>query len=478
MKLNISKTARITPDNSTIYLINKENTLNDLAFSPAEKKYLKQEIDDGKKIISINSYFKWSYICVIDNIDNINKRLENIRNNASNIYNQIKLNNHKEISISDLSTTYESIQALLEGLILSHYQFIKYFKDFSKKENQLKEIFIQSKNITANQINSQKLILNAVYHARDLVNEPLSYLNTVKLAKKIKTLGGLSGFTVENFDKKKIELLNMTGLLAVNQGSIDEPLFSVLEWKPEDAINKKPIVLIGKGVVYDTGGLSLKPNNHMLTMKSDMSGAAVVIATMYAIAKTKLPLHIIGLIPATDNRPDGNAYVPDDIIKMQNGLNVEVVNTDAEGRLLLADALCYAQKYDPELVIDLATLTGSAANTVSNQAIVAMGNASKKEFTLIKDSGYYVHERIIELPLWDEYNKMLKSDIADIKNVGGTEAGAITAGKFLEHFVDYPWIHLDIAGVAFFEKSDKYRPQGGTGIGVRLLYNYLLKKIS
>jgi leucyl aminopeptidase len=178
-----------------------------------------------------------------------------------------------------------------------------------------------------------------------------------------------------------------------------------------------------------------------------------------------------------NNKISDNAYVPDDIIRMQNGLSVEVVNTDAEGRLILADALCYAKKYSPELVIDLATLTGSASNTVSNQAIVGMGNVGSKEFEQILETGHEVHERIIELPLWEEYGELLKSDIADIKNVGGKEAGAITAGKFLEHFVDYPWIHLDIAGVSFNEKYDKYRPKGGTGFGVRLLFNYLSKKI-
>ncbi|MEA3317819.1 MAG: leucyl aminopeptidase, partial [Bacteroidota bacterium] len=399
------------------------------------------------------------------------------RKNASDIYGKIKLNKHTDIIIEDISDNKENIIALIEGLSLSHYQFLKYFNDISKRENKLKTIYVHSKNISDKELITLKTTIEAVYSARDLVNEPLSYLNTTKLAEEITNLSKISGFKVEHFNKKKIESLNMNGLLAVNKGSIDDPLFSVLEWKPENAKNTKPIIIVGKGVVYDTGGLSLKPNNHMLSMKSDMAGGAVTIATLYAISKAKLPIHVIGLVPASDNRPDGNAYVPDDIIRMQNKTSVEVVNTDAEGRLLLADALIYAQKYSPELVIDLATLTGSASNTVSNQAIVAMGNINNKEFESIKNSGFAVHERIIELPLWDEYNEMIKSEIADIKNVGGSEAGAITAGKFLEHFVDYPWIHLDIAGVAFNEKIDKYRPQGGTGFGVRLLLDFLSKKI-
>jgi leucyl aminopeptidase len=189
-----------------------------------------------------------------------------------------------------------------------------------------------------------------------------------------------------------------------------------------------------------------------------------------------LPVWTIALVPATDNRPDGNAIVPGDVITISDGTTVEVLNTDAEGRLILSDALVYAKKYKPSLVIDLATLTGAASRAIGKYGIVAMGNADK-EFDELKVSGNVVHERLVEFPLWDDYADMLKSDIADIKNIGGAIAGANTAGKFLERFTDYPWIHLDIAGPAFLDSPDSYRGKGGTASGVRLLFNYL-KKVS
>jgi leucyl aminopeptidase len=268
----------------------------------------------------------------------------------------------------------------------------------------------------------------------------------------------------------------MGGLLAVNKGSIDPPTFTIFEWKPKNKVNKKPIVLVGKGVMYDTGGLSLKPTNYMDTMKCDMAGGAAVAGAMYAISKAKLPVHVIGLIPATDNRPDGNAYVPGDVITMLDGTTVEVLNTDAEGRMIMADALSYAKNYDPELVIDIATLTGAAAVALGENAIVGMCTKSEKEFRALQKSGMRVNERVIEFPFWDEYKDMLKSTIADLKNIGGMYAGAITAGKFLEHFTDYPYIHLDIAGPAFIKKRDSYRVTGGTGVGVRLFFEFVKSK--
>ena len=266
----------------------------------------------------------------------------------------------------------------------------------------------------------------------------------------------------------------MGGLLAVNKGSIDPPTFSILEWKPAKAKNKKPIILVGKGVVYDTGGLSLKPTpNSMDMMKCDMGGAAAVIGALYAVSKNKLPYHVIGLVPATDNRPGGNAYAPGDVITMHNKKTVEVLNTDAEGRMILADALSYAQKYKPELVLDAATLTGAAANAIGHYGVVAMGNADEKIMKKLKDSGNKVYERIVEFPFWDEYSEQLKSSIADMTNLGNGAGGAITAGKFLEKFTDYPYIHLDIAGPAFIKKPVDYISQGGTGVGVRLFYDFI-----
>lgn len=208
-------------------------------------------------------------------------------------------------------------------------------------------------------------------------------------------------------------------------------------------------------------------------MKSDMSGAAVVTGALYVAAQLELPLHIIGLVPATENRPGVNAYVPGDVIHMYSGTTVEVLNTDAEGRLVLADALHYAQKYNPELVLDFATLTGAAAAAIGDVGIVCMGTASDTVKARLQHSGMQQHERLVELPLWPEYADMLKSDIADLKNIGGPTGGAITAGKFLEHFTAYPWMHFDIAGVSFNPASKDYRPAGGTAYGLRMLVDFL-----
>lgn len=285
-------------------------------------------------------------------------------------------------------------------------------------------------------------------------------------------MGTTSGARVEVMGKKKIESLKMGGLLAVNKGSIDPPTFTIMEWKPIEPVNDKPYVLVGKGVVYDTGGLNIKTGSYMENMKSDMGGAATMASALYAIARLRLNVHVIALLPATDNRPDGNAYVSGDVITMHSGLTVEVINTDAEGRMILADALSYAKKYDPKLVIDAATLTGAAARAIGKYGIVAMESGATRPMSRLKEAGENVYERIAEFPFWEEYGELIKSNIADIKNTGGMEAGMITAGKFLEKFTDYPFIHLDIAGPAFFDKKENYHPAGGTGIGVRLLVEY------
>jgi len=291
-------------------------------------------------------------------------------------------------------------------------------------------------------------------------------LRFVKWAKK-------AGIKVEVLSKSQIEALKMGGLLAVNKGSQTPPSFSIMEYKPAKARNKKPIILVGKGVVYDTGGLSLKPTSSMDTMKCDMAGAAAVSCALYAIAKAAIPVHVIALVPATDNRPGENAYTPGDVVTMYDGQTVEVLNTDAEGRMLLADALAYAKKYKPELVMDFATLTGAAAAAIGQYGIVCMGTAEEKVKSSMKQAGEQVHERLVEFPFWDDYSKLLKSDIADMKNIGGPVAGAITAGKFLEKFTDYPWMHFDIAGPAYLSSPDSYRGKNGTGTAVRFIVEFL-----
>jgi leucyl aminopeptidase len=307
-----------------------------------------------------------------------------------------------------------------------------------------------------------------------MVNLPLSHLTAEQFANEISTLLKPNNISVDILEKAKIEALKMGGLLSVNKGSIDPPTFTIAEYKPKGHKNKKPIVLIGKGVVYDTGGLSLKPTpGGMDTMKSDMAGAAAVIGAIHLAAKQGLKLHIIALVPATDNRPGMNAYTPGDVITMYNGTTVEVLNTDAEGRMILADALSYAEKFNPELVIDAATLTGAAVRAIGTHAAIVMGNAKDEAFTKLEKAGKEMHERVVRFPFWEEYKNDMKSKIADLKNVGGPNGGMISAGKFLETFVKAPYIHMDVAGPTWLDVKENYKGVSATGYGVRLLYAFL-----
>ena len=475
MKLSVSNTVN---KNDPIILLGKEGSgYGKYVTRKAELDFLNSRIKDKHTEIVINQYNRYIFVChtVYKNNKNL---LEKIR--ASGMKFQALANSRKiqQLTIIDLSEEKEHVTALAEGLILGNYQFLKYKKDSEEKANRLSRILFIKGSLSTRAVSELKNITAGVCLARNLVNEPLSYLTAVQLSKEIEKMASTAGFSVEVFHKKKIESLRMGGLLAVNKGSVDPPTFSILRWNPEKARNKKPIVLVGKGVVYDTGGLSLKPTlDSMDYMKSDMAGAAAVAGTIYAAALNKLPVKLIGLVPATDNRPNGNAYVPGDVIRMYDGTTVEVLNTDAEGRMILADALSWAKKYKPQLVINLATLTGSAQMTLGKYGIAGMGNAARTVFDDLKRSGEKVHERVAEFPFWDEYTELLKSDIADIKNIGGRYAGAITAGKFLEHFTDYPFIHLDIAGPSYNKTTDGYRSRGGSGICVRLLYEFLKTSI-
>lgn len=365
--------------------------------------------------------------------------------------------------------------AFAEGLALGSYQFLKYFSKPEEKEKALREIRIEEAADTA--VAELNALLEAVFLARDLVNEPYSYLDAPRLAELAEETANKFGFTIEILGKEKIEALKMGGMLAVSQGSVAPPRFCVLEWNPDTAKNTRPVVLIGKGVVYDTGGLSLKPSEAMDYMKCDMAGAAAVLGAFSAAAANLLPVHLVGLLPVTDNVVGARAFAPGDVITMYSGTTVEVLNTDAEGRLILADALHYAQKYNPELVLDLATLTGAAVRALGTQAICYMGTASKNIKSALEDSGWATYERLVEFPLWKEFDEELKSSIADLKNLGTPNAAMITAGKFLEHFAgEYPWLHLDIAGPAYLRSANSYRTKDGTGAGVRLLYDFLKKQ--
>ena len=468
MKTIIKNKNTISKQDNYIILANKNTKLSYIDLNQNEKKYIKDQQKNNHEIIVLNQYLRKIIIVNPKKIDNKNLFIENIRELGNKVYNE--LNSINIVSIENLEIDKINLHAFTEGLSLSHYQFINHKSKVKKGKDLIINIINNNNSVS----NSELVNLNtSVKLTKDLVNTPFSHLKATDLAKKAREAGKKSGFKTTIFNKKKIQSLKMGGLLAVNQGSLDEPTFSILEWKPKNAKNKKPIILVGKGIVYDTGGLSLKPTKGMDIMKVDMAGAGTVVGAMHAVASNNVPKHVIGLIPATDNRPSGNAYAPGDVVTMYNKLTVEVLNTDAEGRMILADALSYADKYKPELVIDLATLTGAAARAIGHFGIVSMHKNAEKYHNQLKESGNLTHERLAEMPFWDDYDSLLKSDVADIKNIGGPIAGAITAGKFLSNFINYPWIHLDIAGPAYVETNYGYRGKGATGMGVRLLYNFI-----
>jgi len=442
-------------------------------FTEIEKIYISQQIEKKKEFIIINRIKNQIFIVIPDESKELYLQKENLRKSSTKIISVLRDYSQENLSIIEPKEENKLTLSFIEGLLLSIYKFDKYLTKKSE-EIELKEINVVNKLISEYEIKNIINLTKGVCIARDLINEPFSYLNSVKFGEEILKIANEAGLKIENIEKEELQKLKMGGLLAVNKGSNFPPLLSILEWKPENCKNEKPIVFVGKGIVYDTGGLSLKPTpNSMDSMKSDMGGAAAVLGLMYTVAKNNYPLHIVGLMPITDNSCTNTSYAPGDVITMFDGTTVEVMNTDAEGRLILADALTYAKKYLPELVIDLATLTGAAHRAIGELGIIAMGNVTEKIFTDLKISGKETYERIVELPLWDEYKDMIKSNIADLKNIGGSEAGAITAGKFLEHFVDYPWIHLDIAPTGFLPNNKDYRGDGGTGVGIRILNEYL-----
>jgi leucyl aminopeptidase len=461
-----------SPADHVVVLTKDKKKFDSSFFEADELEYIKRKLDDKNDSVTINQYRRTVTVQFIKKEKEDYLVMEFMRKAGERAASQVNKLKGETLFIAAGDFFPEGL-AMAEGASLGNYQFLKYRSEKDKERNTLKTIFISGKKVQDDLIQRMNIACEAVYRTRDLVNEPQNSLNAEQLAFAFQQMGEEAGFSVEVFNKSKIEKLGMGGLLAVNKGSVNPPTFTIMEWKPRKAINSKPYVLVGKGVVYDTGGLSLKPTpNSMDYMKCDMAGAAVVACTMYAVAKMKLPLHLIALVPATDNRPGGNAYTPGDVIKMYSGKTVEVLNTDAEGRMILADALHYAKQYNPKLVLEFSTLTGSAAMAIGPFGIVCMGTADERIKEKLIKSGNAVYERLVEFPFWSEYDELIKSDIADIKNIGGPEAGAITAGKFLANFIDYPFMHFDIAGPAFVKKQDSYRVKNGTGIGVRLLLDF------
>jgi leucyl aminopeptidase len=367
------------------------------------------------------------------------------------------------------------------GCFLKKYSFTKYKTIFKKNEN-AKEIInllitSSNKNFFIKIKNNIENIINGVFLTRDLVSEPPNYLNPERFVFEIKKLSKL-GLKVDVFDYSKMKKIGMNALLGVSQGSKNLPYFVTITWKPSNSKNKKPLSFIGKGVCFDTGGISLKPAKFMEDMKYDMAGAGAVVGLMKTLALRKSKSYVVGAVALVENMPGGSAQRPGDIVKSYSGKTIEVLNTDAEGRLILADAIYYIdEQYKPELIVDLATLTGAIVVSLGSEYAGLFSNNDKLSEKLIK-AGEIENEKLWRFPLHKNYDKLMDSKIADIQNInysGG--AGSITAAQFLQRFLknSTPWAHLDIAGMAWTKKDLETIPTGATGYGVKLLNKFVEK---
>jgi leucyl aminopeptidase len=369
----------------------------------------------------------------------------------------------------------DAAQAVTEGALLGLYSFRRYI---TKKENnfgEIKELRIvgQPKATLTRAITRGQILAEAANWARDIVNEPSNFMTPTHMAEAARQMAEKYGLKVEVLDKEKMSELGMGGLLGVSQGSQQPPKFIILSYRGKDS-NEVDLALVGKGLTFDSGGLSIKPAEGMADMKGDMAGGASVLAALIALAQLKPVINVTALVPATENLPSGSAMKPGDIIKAMNGKTIEVLNTDAEGRLILADALSYANKLGAKAIIDVATLTGACMVALGDVCTGAFTNNQKLVDRLIA-AGNEVGELTWQLPMYDEYQEQIKSEVADVKNLGSRFGGAITAAKFLAEFINgTPWVHLDIAGTGHTDKEKGYLVKGATGVPVRTLVNLTL----
>lgn len=378
-----------------------------------------------------------------------------------------------------LSDSESVIEAAVEGFLLGRFDMDDY-KTGTENKNNITEIayfYGASKAQSAclnKAVSRAEIIADAVTLARRLAMHPGNIITPKSFAAEALSLSRKYHFKCTVLDEKMIREEKMGALAAVGQGSEQPPRFVILQYRSAKA-SPKPIVLIGKGITFDSGGISLKPGLEMDEMKGDMTGGAIMMATLMTAVRLKLPLNLVALIPLAENMPSGKALKPGDIITSRKGKTIEIINTDAEGRLILADALDYANKFKPQAVIDIATLTGAAIFVLGNAGVPILGN-NRKLMENIKAASEATAEKVWELPLWDDYREMMKSSIADLKNSGGRPAGTITATAFLENFIgDWPWAHIDIASVDLEKSGKPYIPKGATGIGVRLLVELLAR---
>jgi leucyl aminopeptidase len=371
----------------------------------------------------------------------------------------------------------ELAQVLIEGTAQGGWQFTELKKqpEDPKPDLESVELVIDAADKTAAEAGRRigDAIAAGYLFTRNLQMQPGNVCTPSYLAEEARKLAAAHGFKATILDKAQIKKEGMGALLAVAQGSAEEPRFIVLEYAGGSG---PPVALIGKGVTFDSGGISIKPASNMEDMKFDKSGATAVLGTFEVLGRLKPKINVVGLIPATENLPSGTAIKPGDVVKSHLGKTIEIINTDAEGRLILCDALSYARRFKPVAAIDAATLTGAVVIALGHHAIGMLGN-DEGLLAEVRDAGERAGERCWPLPLWEEYRELLKSDVADVKNSGGRSAGTIAGAWFLREFVDsFPWVHLDIAGTAYLEGESASHAKGPTGIGVRLFTEFLLKR--
>lgn len=370
-------------------------------------------------------------------------------------------------------------QAMVEGAILGSYQFTAYRSEPVNREIASMMILAPQKaplRQLGEGVRRGLATAEATVFVRDLCNHPSNVMTPARVAEEAKAIAKETGVSVRILEQKDMETLGMGALLGVAKGSHQPPKFIILQYHGAKKKDERPVVLVGKTITFDTGGISLKPAENMEQMKADMTGGAEVLATMRAAARLKLPLNLISILPAAENMPGGRAMRPGDVVKTLSGKTVEVQNTDAEGRLILSDGLAYATRFEPAALIDIATLTGACVVALGQFAIGMFGTDARLKESFRK-AGLRAGERVWEMPLWDEYFEQLRSDVADMRNIGGRGGGMITAALFLSKFVgDCPWIHLDIASTDWSERERAYIPKGPTGIGTRLLIQFLIDR--
>ncbi|MDP6909584.1 MAG: peptidase M17, partial [Flavobacteriales bacterium] len=370
----------------SFHLIKEKNDLTGIDGIDVLKDKIAERVNEEELVFSVPTEKGLIIIVKPKDEEQWSYRLQSARALGAKLKKILNAEQAKMATLVSQGAERDDVLAVIEGIVLANYQFLTYKTGDKSKPNSLAQLNVLAEGVSEADLAELHAVATGTFAARDFVNEPVITLTAKEWSNRMTELGKQTGFSVTVLDKKKIESLKMGGLLGVNKGSVEPPTFNILEWKPKDAKNSKPIVLVGKGVVYDTGGYSIKGGPHMATMKCDMGGGAAVAGALSSLAASTMPVHVIGLIPATDNRIDGKALVPDDVITMMSGTTVEVLNTDAEGRLVLADALHYAKQYDPELVIDLATLTGAAARITDYHGIAMCSDkAPQKETT--KESG-------------------------------------------------------------------------------------------